>query len=158
MLYDLASNLRPHCLYICPVANVLGSTPLIPCFIGGNSHTTISHSFKDDLHLGSASADTQQDRGNGSRLYEVNIWIWRSGWAARGARLRQHQEVVGHRTWCPPSPPSQSRPCPPARAKASSSSRAPPPRPCPQSMRHQSDWRAGLHIVRGNGFEQLERC
>ncbi len=25
-------------------------------------------------------------------------------------------------------------------------------------MRHQSDWRAGLHIVRGNGFEQLERC
>ncbi len=25
-------------------------------------------------------------------------------------------------------------------------------------MRHQSDSRAGLRIVRGNGFEQLERC
>jgi hypothetical protein len=24
-------------------------------------------------------ADTQQDRGNGSRLYEVNIWMWRYG-------------------------------------------------------------------------------
>ncbi len=40
MLYDSASNLR---LYICPVANVLGSSPLIPCFICGNSHPTIPH-------------------------------------------------------------------------------------------------------------------
>jgi hypothetical protein len=77
MLYDLASNPRLPCLYICPVANVLGSAPLIQCFIGGNSHHTIQHSFKDDLSLGSASADTQRDRGNGSRLYEVNIWMWR---------------------------------------------------------------------------------
>ena len=36
MLYDSASNPRLPCLYICPVANVLGSAPLIPCFIGGN--------------------------------------------------------------------------------------------------------------------------
>ncbi len=73
MLYDSASNQRLPCLYICPVANVLGSAPLIQCFISGNSHPTIPHSFKDDLGLGSASADTQQDRGNSSRLYEVNI-------------------------------------------------------------------------------------
>ena len=33
----------------------------------------------DDVHLGSASADTQLDRGNGSRLYKVNIWMWRYG-------------------------------------------------------------------------------
>jgi hypothetical protein len=59
------------CLYICPVANVL-----ILCFIRGNSHTTIPHSFKDDWSLGSSSAETQLDRGNSSRLYEVNI----SGW------------------------------------------------------------------------------
>jgi hypothetical protein len=25
------------------------------------------------------AADTQRDRGNGSRLYEVNIWMWRYG-------------------------------------------------------------------------------
>jgi hypothetical protein len=68
MLYESASNQRLPCLYICPVANVLGRAPLIPCFIGGNSR-----------RLGSASADTQRDRGNGSRLYEVNFWMWRYG-------------------------------------------------------------------------------
>jgi hypothetical protein len=53
--------------------------------VGGNSHPTIPHRFKDDQRLGSASADTQRDRGNGStgRLYEVNIrvrvWMWRYG-------------------------------------------------------------------------------
>ncbi len=29
--------------------------------------------------VGSASADTQRDWGNCSRLYEVNIWTWRYG-------------------------------------------------------------------------------
>jgi hypothetical protein len=58
----------PHC-----------GAPLILCFIGGNSHPTIQHSFKDDWRLGSASADTQRDRGNSSRLYEVNIWMWLYG-------------------------------------------------------------------------------
>ena len=62
MLYDSASNPRLPCLYICPVANVLGRAPLIPCFIGGNSHPTIPHSFRNDPRLGSASADTQSDR------------------------------------------------------------------------------------------------
>ena len=76
MLYDSASNPHLPCLYICPVANVLGRAPLILCFIGSNSHPTIPHSFKDNWGLGSASADTQRDRGNGSRLYEVNIWMW----------------------------------------------------------------------------------
>ena len=79
MLYDSASNPRLPCLYICLVANVLGRAPLIPCFIGGNRYPTIPHSFKDDCRLGDASADTQRDRGNGSRLYEVNIWMWRYG-------------------------------------------------------------------------------
>ena len=79
MLYDSASNPRLPCLYVCQVANVLGRAPLIPCFIGDNSHPTIQHRFKDDPRLGSASADTQRDTGNGSRLYEVNIWMWRYG-------------------------------------------------------------------------------
>ena len=79
MLYDSASNLHLLCLYICPVANLLGRAPLIQCFNGGNSYPTIPHSFKDDQRLGSASADTQRNRGNGSRLYEVNIWMWLYG-------------------------------------------------------------------------------
>jgi hypothetical protein len=54
---------------------------MIPWFIGGNRHPTIPHFFKDDQLLGDASADTQPelDRGNGNRLYEVNIWMWRYG-------------------------------------------------------------------------------
>jgi hypothetical protein len=76
MLYDSASNPILPCLYICPVANVLGHASPIPCFIGGNSHPTIPYRFKDDRRIGHASADTQRDRGNGSRLYEVNIWMW----------------------------------------------------------------------------------
>ena len=70
MLYDSASNSRLPCLYICPVANVLGRAPLIPChcFIGGNRYPTIPHSFKDDQRLGDASADMQRDQGNRSRL------------------------------------------------------------------------------------------
>ena len=79
MLYDSASNPRLPSLYICPVANVLGRAPLIPCFIGGNRHPTIPYRFKDDRRIGDGSADTQRDRGNGSRLYEVNIWMWRYG-------------------------------------------------------------------------------
>jgi hypothetical protein len=42
-------------------------------YIGGNRHHTIPHRFKDDRRHGDASADTQGDRGNGSRLYQVNI-------------------------------------------------------------------------------------
>ena len=62
-----------------PCGERAGARPLIPCFIGGNSHPTIPHSFKDDPRLGSASADTPRDRGNCSRLYEVNIWMWLYG-------------------------------------------------------------------------------
>ncbi len=54
---------------------MLGCAPLLLCFIGSNQHPTIPHRFKDDRRLGDASADTKQDRGNGSRLYEVNIWM-----------------------------------------------------------------------------------
>jgi hypothetical protein len=52
MLYDSASNPRLPCLYICPVANVLAPPPLIPCFIGRNSQSSIQHHFKDDRRLG----------------------------------------------------------------------------------------------------------
>ena len=79
MLYDSASNPRLPCLYICPVANVLGCALLIPSFIGGNQHPTIPHRFKDNTRLRDASADKQRDRGDGSRLYEVHIWMWRYG-------------------------------------------------------------------------------
>ncbi len=36
----------------------------------------IQYRFKDNQRLGSASTDTQWDRSNSSRPYEVNIWMW----------------------------------------------------------------------------------
>jgi hypothetical protein len=36
----------------------------------------IPHCFKDDRYLGSATTVKQRNRGNGSRLYKVNIWMW----------------------------------------------------------------------------------
>jgi hypothetical protein len=77
-----ASNQRLPCLYICPMANVLGRAPLIPCFIRGNSHPTIPHSFDRRTigRSGSASADTQRERGNGSRP-------WTSGCCASAPHL-----------------------------------------------------------------------
>ncbi len=59
-----AGALSYYSLYICPVANVLGRAPLIPCFIGGNTH--FLYRFKDDRRIGHASADTQRDRGPGA--------------------------------------------------------------------------------------------
>ncbi len=66
MLYDTASNPCLPCLYnvyICPAANVLGHTPLIPCFIDGNAHPTIPFQFKDNRLLGTASADAHCPEG-----------------------------------------------------------------------------------------------
>ena len=74
MLYDSASNQHLPCLYICPVANVLGRAPRAPT-VTPRFHTA----SRTILALEAASANTQRDRGNGSRLYEVNIWMWRYG-------------------------------------------------------------------------------
>jgi hypothetical protein len=58
---DSASNPLLPCIYICPVADVLGQAPLIQCFIGCNSHPTIPYRFKDGRRIGHTSADTQRE-------------------------------------------------------------------------------------------------
>ena len=71
------------CLYVAPVANVLGRVPLIPLFLAGNSTPTIPHKFSKHNLKGSAfpmgSADTANADGRrGSNVYEVNHWLWMS--------------------------------------------------------------------------------
>ncbi len=44
--------------------------------ISGDSNSTIPYCSKDDRRIGHASANTQRDQSNGSRLYKVNIWMW----------------------------------------------------------------------------------
>ncbi len=67
------------CLYVAPVAHMLGRVPLIPLFLAGSSTPTTPHIFSK--HKGSAfpmgSADTAAADGRrGSNVYEVNIWLW----------------------------------------------------------------------------------
>ena len=76
MMYDTASSSSQPCLYICPVSNVLGSVPLIPCFIASNIRPTLLHSFGSRQ---GAIADTRPGAGNGSRLFELSPWMWRYG-------------------------------------------------------------------------------
>ena len=63
----------PDSLYLCLVRNVLGRVPLTPCFVLGNRTPTLPHSFGNSQ---GAVADSRNGAGNGSRLYEVNIWMW----------------------------------------------------------------------------------
>jgi len=81
MFYDSASCTALPCLYICPVKNVLGRVPMIPCFVAGNTQPTIPHRFARGGRavLGAGAADTRPDSGNGSRLYELHLWMWRYG-------------------------------------------------------------------------------
>jgi hypothetical protein len=52
--------------------------PLMPCYLKGNLHNTIPHSLRHAVPAG-AAADSRPDSGTGSRLFEVNIWMWRYG-------------------------------------------------------------------------------
>ncbi len=99
MLYERAASQLPT-LYVCPVENVLGRVPLMPCYLKGNLHNTIPHSFWHAVPEG-AAADSRPDGGTSSRLFEVNIWMWRYGRAfprkisvedAEEMRLKRVQE------------------------------------------------------------------
>jgi len=78
MLYDTASCAAIPTLYVCDVKNVLGRVPLMPCFLDGSPHPTIPYSYRSGHNLAGGTADTRVG-GNGSKLYEVNVWMWRYG-------------------------------------------------------------------------------
>jgi hypothetical protein len=99
MLYERASSQLPT-LYVCPVENVLSGVPLMPCYLKENLLNTIPHSLRHAVPAG-AAADSRPDSGTGSRLFEVNIWMWRYGRAfprkisvedAEEMRLKRLQE------------------------------------------------------------------
>ncbi len=71
------STFEPISLYVCPVENVLGRVPLIPCYLKGNSVNSIPHCFRGKIPR-EASADSRPDSGTGSRLFEI-MWMWRYG-------------------------------------------------------------------------------
>jgi hypothetical protein len=77
MVYEWASSQLPT-LHVCPVENVLGRVPLLPCYLKRNLYNTIPFSLRHHVPAG-AAADSRQDSGTGSGLFEVNIWMWRYG-------------------------------------------------------------------------------
>ncbi len=77
MLYERAASQVPS-LYVCLVENVLGRVPLIPCYLNGNSVNTIPHCFRGKIPR-EAAADSRFDSGTGSRLIEINMWMWLYG-------------------------------------------------------------------------------
>ncbi len=77
MLYERSAAVLPT-LYVCPVENVLGRVPLIPCYLSGNTCNTIPHKYRGAMPA-EAAADSRPDGGAGNRLFEINIWMWRYG-------------------------------------------------------------------------------
>ncbi len=56
----------------------VGRVLLIPCYLNGNSVNTIPRSFRGKIPK-EATADSRPDSGTGSRLFEINMWLWRYG-------------------------------------------------------------------------------
>jgi hypothetical protein len=75
MLYGRAASQVPS-LYVCPVENVLGQVPLIPCCLNGNSVNTIRHCFRGKIPREDAE-DSRPDSWTRSLLFEINMWMWR---------------------------------------------------------------------------------
>ena len=53
---------------ICHVKNILGRVPMMPCFVEGNTRSTIPYRFR-----------TQRGRAGWAADYELNLWMWRYG-------------------------------------------------------------------------------
>ena len=79
-LYYSASSSNKCSLYISSVSQVLGSVPLLPCFVAGNKQQTLLHGIGSRQ---GAIADTSPHAGNSSKLFEVSPWKWHHGRAAK---------------------------------------------------------------------------
>jgi hypothetical protein len=77
MLFERSATVLPS-LYVCPVENVLGRAPLIPCYLNWNISNTVPHRYRGAIPP-EAAADSRPNNGNGSRLFEINTWMWRFG-------------------------------------------------------------------------------
>jgi hypothetical protein len=69
-------------LYVGRVEDLLGRVPLFPCFLDGNSTTTIPYKYarrqKQAFEFGCADGQGPASR-RGSHVYEINDWLWNFG-------------------------------------------------------------------------------
>ena len=76
------------CVYVVPVENILCRAPLFPCYLHGNQHNTVPCTWpafsatqtKAGMKRDSAAMQGQVGtRSRGSRLFQVNVWMWQFG-------------------------------------------------------------------------------
>jgi hypothetical protein len=77
MLYEQSATVLSS-LYVCPVQNALGRVPLIPCYLNGNNSNSIPYKYRGAIPA-EAAADSRPNSGTGSKLFEINIWMWHYG-------------------------------------------------------------------------------
>ena len=69
-------------LYVGRVEDLLGRVPLFPCFLDGNTTSTIPYKYagrqKQAFEFGCADGQGPASR-RGSHVYEVNDWLWNFG-------------------------------------------------------------------------------
>ena len=85
-LWELRNYLSRSSMFSGFCANVLCRALLIPCFLGGGEQPTIPHGRRHWLkahwtQFPFGRADSRRDKGDrdGSKLYEVNMWLWEFG-------------------------------------------------------------------------------
>ena len=66
-------------IYVGFLSHVLCIVPQIPCYMGGSKHPTVSHRFARSSKVLFGRADRHVGTGDGSKLYNINMWIWKSG-------------------------------------------------------------------------------
>ena len=79
-------NAPQHSLYFklahAQPENMVGRTPLMPCFLDGNTTTTIPHKYsknKNSCFPAGCADSAAEDGRRGSNVYEVNQWLWQFG-------------------------------------------------------------------------------
>ena len=82
MLFEASDGDMPT-LYLAPLKCVLGRVPLMPCYLQGNETPTIPYCSRNSCLPQGAKADgpqrSVQQQRRGSKLFEVNMWLWRYG-------------------------------------------------------------------------------
>ena len=67
-------------LYVGFAENILCRAPLIPCFLAGNSTNTIPESKRSESSsFPHGKCDSRAGAGDGSKVFEVNMPLWRFG-------------------------------------------------------------------------------
>ena len=69
-------------LYVGRVEDLLGRVPLFPCYLDGNTTSTIPYKYsarqKQAFEFGCADGQGPASR-RGSHVYEINTWLWNFG-------------------------------------------------------------------------------